>query len=329
MKIALVGAGKIVLSCLDALKDIAGIDIAALCVRQSSLQKGEALKSHYHIHAIYTDYDAMLQDSNIDVVYLGIPNHLHFSYSHKALSAGKHVICEKPFTSNYAQLLELVTLAKSTERYLFEAITSIHTPGFDYLQTHVAEVGEIKLVQANYSQYSSRYNDYVNGIVHPAFDPAASGGALYDINLYNIYNVCALFGAPESVSYTCNKGHNGIDTSGILVMNYGKFIAVCTGAKDSASPGYLTIQGTAGYVKITDIPSVCKHVEFSKAGTLIKHDAATDKNHMIYEFEAFRDIVNAQDMSRCYELLDIALIVSKVLEQARECCGIDFPLTQE
>lgn len=119
MKIALVGAGKIVLSCLDALKDIEGIDIAALCVRQE-VCKRRSIKSQYNIHSIYTDYDLLLQDSNIDFVYLGIPNHLHFSYSHKALSAGKHVICEKPFTSNYAQLLELVTLAKSTGRYLLK-----------------------------------------------------------------------------------------------------------------------------------------------------------------------------------------------------------------
>ncbi|MEI7347020.1 Gfo/Idh/MocA family oxidoreductase [Dickeya chrysanthemi] len=326
MRIALVGSGKIVLSCLEALVTIAGIELSALCVRQGSRQKGEELKNKYHIQSLYTDYDALLQDDNIDFVYLGLPNHLHFSYAHKALCAGKHVICEKPFTSNLAQLRELVSLAKSNNRYLFEAITAIHTPGFQYLKGKAAEIGDIKMIQANYSQYSSRYDDYVNGIVHPAFDPAMSGGALYDINLYNIYHVCALFGAPQSLHYSCNKGPNGIDTSGVLVMNYGAFIAVCMGAKDSASPSYFTIQGTAGYVKINDLPGVCKHIECSQQGALTRFDDSANSSHMVYEFEVFRDIFSAQDSARCYELLDTALVVADVLEKARACCGIEFPL---
>ncbi|AJC65872.1 Gfo/Idh/MocA family protein [Dickeya zeae] len=329
MKIALVGSGKIVAACLEVLSTIEGIELCALCVRPGSLSKGETLARQYTIRSLYTDYDAMLRDEHIDVVYLGIPNHLHYAYSHRALSAGKHVVCEKPFTSSYAQLLSLVTLAKSKKRCLFEAITAIHTPGFHYLKQNIAEIGDIKMVQANYSQYSSRYDDYINGIVHPAFDPASSGGALYDINVYNIYLVCALFGAPERVNYLCNKGHNGIDTSGVLVMSYHTFIAVCSGAKDSASPAYFTVQGTAGYVKVNDTPGVCKHVESVKQGQLATFDDTTDNHHMRYEFEVFRDIVNAQDLSRCYQLLDMALIVARVLEQARVCCDIDFPLIQE
>ncbi|GAB7216490.1 Gfo/Idh/MocA family protein [Dickeya oryzae] len=113
MKIALVGSGKIVATCLEVLATIEGIELCALCVRPRSLSKGETLARQYTIRALYTDYDAMLRDEHIDVVYLGIPNHLHYAYSHRALSAGKHVVCEKPFTSSYAQLLSLVTLTKS------------------------------------------------------------------------------------------------------------------------------------------------------------------------------------------------------------------------
>ncbi len=77
-----------------------------------------------------------------------------------------------------------------------------------------------------------------------------AGGALYDINLYNIYLLSALMGAPDSSHYICNKGFNGIDTSGILTAHFGRSVASCVGAKDSASPGYFIIQGTKGYICI-------------------------------------------------------------------------------
>ena len=70
------------------------------------------------------------------------------------------------------------------------------------------------MVQCNYSRISSRYRQYEQGIVLPAFDPACSGGCLYDINLYNLHFVTGLFGRPEEVDYYANLGFNGVDTSG-------------------------------------------------------------------------------------------------------------------
>ena len=119
----------------------------------------------------------------------------------------------------------------------------------------------VKLVQCNYSQYSSRYPDYLKGVVLPAFDPAFSGGSLFDINIYNVHFVCGLFGKPASVEYFANKGFNGIDTSGVLVMNYPEFIAVCVGAKDSQSPSHATVQGINGYIKLTSAPNTSRSVE--------------------------------------------------------------------
>lgn len=326
MKLGIVGSGNIVKEALIALDDVPEISLTAIVVREKSLATALELQAQYGIEKIYTDYEQCLSDAEIDTLYIGIPNSLHFDYTKRALIAGKHVICEKPFTSNYKELKELSDLARDNKLFLFEAITMIHSENFAYIKQQLAEIGDVKLVQCNYSQYSSRYQKYLEGEIHPAFDPQFAGGALFDINVYNIHFVCRLFGQPESVNYFANIGFNGIDTSGTVIMRYPTFSAVCSGAKDSQSPCHATIQGDKGYVKICGPTNAAEQVEFK----LIQSDAVTDNkgkyaHRMVDEFKVFAALCHSQDYSSCYELLDHSLIVVNVLTQARESAGIIFP----
>ena len=324
MKLALIGIGKIVQDVLDALTSVPGMTAYAFLARPASLARAQQLQQQYGVEKVYTDYQALLADPEIEVIYLGIPNHLHFDFAEQALRAGKHVICEKPFTSNLAEAEQLIQLARAQHCFLFDAVTAIHTPGFRWMQQQLPALGTIRLVQGNYSQYSSRYDDFLSGKVQPAFDPAMSGGALYDINLYNVYVACALFGAPKKVEYRCNYGFNGIDVSGIVTLHYADFIAVCCGAKDSDSPGHFTVQGTAGYVRIAGIPSVCQVAELGLRRSEITRFASPDGNRMVPEFTAFEDCIRRQDMAQCEAWQDLALIVAGVLESARHSAGIRF-----
>ncbi|HEF8772658.1 MULTISPECIES: Gfo/Idh/MocA family protein [Providencia] len=324
MKIALIGSGKIIMSALDALTQVQDIEVVALCVRASSIEKGKSICQQFSINKLYSDYEELLRDPQIEVVYIGLPNHLHYDYTYKALMADKHVICEKPFTPQWQQLQELVLLSHQRGLYLFEAITAIHTPGFQFIQQNMEKIGDIKVIQGNYSQYSSRYDDYLLGNVHAAFDPKQAGGALYDINLYNIYVLVALMGEPDSRHYICNKGHNGIDTSGVVTCQFGTTVATCTGAKDSASPGYFIIQGTKGYIRVEGAPSLCQSVEACIDGQVTKVSQNEHTNFMIFEFAFFRDQIASKQFVKCHELLELAIIVSKILTTSRNDVGIVF-----
>ena len=324
MKIGIVGSGNIVRTCLDAIAQIPSISCEAVVVRESSRAKGESLVQEFGINKLYTDYAAFLSDPTIDIVYIGITNNLHYEYTLAALNANKHVICEKPFTSNYAELLTLSALARKNHLFLFEAITTLYSPNVQFIQENISKLGDIKLVQCNYSQYSSRYSQYLAGTVLPAFDPAMSGGALYDINIYNLHFTCALFGAPLSVAYHANIGFNGIDTSGVLLLTYADFIAVCCGAKDSQSPSHATVQGTKGYLKLTSAPNTARSVECCFDNELSIVDNNKYENHMVYEFMNFEAMFMQNDYARCYKNLDHSLIVLNVLNEARKQAGIHF-----
>ena len=325
MKLGIIGSGNIVVDCLDALRDVEGIELVGIYVREKSIDKGKELSEKYGISKIYTEYEKILNDKDIDTVYIGIVNNLHFEYTKKALEYGKNVVCEKPFTSTTAELKILIELAKSKNLFLFEAITMLYSPNFKYIKENLRLVGDVKLIQCNYSQYSSRYNKYLEGVVLPAFDKNMSGGALYDINIYNVHFVIGLFGKPKSVKYTANLGFNGIDTSGILVLSYDGFSAVCCGAKDSESPNHATVQGVKGYIKLTSPAGVAKSVEYKVSKDIEMCNGDSNENRMINEFVAFERMLRENSFEECYENLNHSLIVMEILTDARKDAGINFP----
>ncbi len=322
MKLGIVGNGGIVVSALESIK---GTDIEAVALWCRNRDKGMPLCEQYGIETIYTDYDAFLQDRSYDVVYIGLINSLHYEYTKKALEAGRNVICEKPFTSTYAEANELVSLAKEKDLYLFEAIMSRYSQNYANIKKNLDRIGQIRLVQCNYSQYSRRYNTYKEGKVLPAFDPNLSGGALYDINVYNIHFVEGLLGKPEEVHYYANKGFNGIDTSGILLMRYPGFLVTCSGAKDSASNNGMMIQGDGGFIHVDSRPGMIRNITlYANDKDPQKLDIAEDPNPMQTEFVTIAKVIAEENTVQMHAWLEDTLTVMGVLQKARDDANIRF-----
>ena len=328
MKLAILGTGFIVKEgALTALKDVPEIETTAIFSRPKSKSVAEALAADYSIPQIYTDYDELLADPDIDFVYVGLINSVHYEYTKKALLAGKNVIVEKPFASAAAEVRELRDLALARHLYVFEAVTIHYLPNFCAIREFLPKLGTIRAVVANYSQYSSRYDKYLQGEVLPAFDPQRSGGALYDINIYNLNFIIGLFGAPESVNYTANLGFNGIDTSGVAALTYPGFFALAIGAKDTASPGYITIQGEKGWIRVTGAPNELRSFETHLLGTgVTTHNELNRYPHrMVHEFQEFAKMFHEKDYDRMAKGLDVSVAVLETAETARKQVGIVFP----
>lgn len=325
MKIGIVGSGGIVLSFLDALKYVEDVEAVSIWCREKSIEKAKKIAKNNGFEKVYTDYELMLKDDEIDFVYIGLPNNLHYEYSKKALEFNKNVINEKPFTSTIKEAETLAKLAKKNNLFLFEAITTLHTPNYKLIKEKLPEIGEIKIVSGNYSQYSSRYDAFLEGKIHPVFNPELSGGALVDINIYNLHFVTGLFGKANEVRYMANVAHNGIDTSGIVTLRFDKFNAVCIGAKDCGCESSVYIEGTKGYIKVSGSPGICSSFEvcLNKQEKEIFNEQQFS-NHMVYEICDFRDIYNSKNYKECYKLLEHSLDVIKETVQARKDAGIIF-----
>lgn len=318
MKLTVVGTGKIVEEALPIITATNGIQVQALVSTPRSREKAKTLAGQYQIQDLYTSLDQALANPDTDTVYVATPNHLHYEMSKAALLAGKHVICEKPFTLKEAQAQELAEIAKRKQLILLEAITNLYLENFAVLKEELANLGDIKIVDCNYSQYSSRYDAFKEGVIAPAFDPEKGGGALRDLNIYNIHLVVALFGLPKTVNYLPNM-ERGVDTSGILLMDYLDFKVVCIAAKDCSAEVRTTIQGNRGSLIVAGESNTLPQVQVTENGIEPRVINKNGSEHrMAAEFRVFQAIIDERDFERAQEALDHSLKVMKVLDLASQ-----------
>ena len=150
MKIGTVGTGAIVEEFLNAVSEVENVNCVAVYSRKQ--ETASNLANKFNIKKTYTDYESLLNDKEIEFIYIALPNSLHYEYTLKALKSGKNVINEKPFTSTIEEAETLIKTAKEKKLFLFEAITTIHLPNYIKVKESLSKIGKIKLVQCNYSK---------------------------------------------------------------------------------------------------------------------------------------------------------------------------------
>ncbi len=312
-RIGIVGTGKIITESVAALR-ATGWEVESIWGRDQT--KAATLADVLVIPRVYATYRELLA-SGVDFVYIGLANNVHFEYAMEALDAGVNVLVEKPFCSNSEQAETLVERARKKGLYLFEAISNIYLPTWNLVRERISDIGTIKLFQADFSQFSSRYTDYLAGRVATTFDLVCEGGAMRDLNIYNLHLAVSLFGMPTEVVPRSTKGYNGIDTSGVAMLVYPSLLAICSAAKDSGNPSRVVIQGEKGYILIEGMPNLLPSVEICLRGCEPEHHSPNRYEHRLcHEFEQFRNIFLRRDFSAMNRALDHTLAVMRVMDMA-------------
>lgn len=315
MKLGILGTGMIVKDLLTTIDQL-DIEIIKILGTENTLQETKDLCHQYHLDGYHLQYEDMLKD-DIDTIYVALPNFLHYSFAKKALENHKHVIIEKPITANTKELKELIDIAKQNDLYIIEAMNIHYLPAYQELKNYVNNIGDPKIISFNYSQYSSRYNAFKEGNILPAFDYHKAGGALMDLNVYNIHGIVGLLGKPQSIHYLANI-ENNIDTSGILTLDYGNFKAVSIGAKDCKAPVMLTLQGDKGVIRMdTPINQLRKFEFINNQNETLTINKNEEKHRLYYEFKEFIRMIDQQDRQKVDEMLKLSQIVSEIMEEAR------------
>ena len=341
MNLSIIGTGKIVHEALPVIAATEGITVRSILAREHSRAKAEALAGTFGIEEVTADYASVLADPQVDTVYIALINSVHYEYALQALQAGKHVILEKPVCLCCRELWSLANEARKRKLMLFEAVTLLHLPAFHLLHTELLpQLGALRHVECNYSQRSSRYDAYLRGEVLPAFDPSVGGGALMDINIYNLHFVLALLGKPYSAHYYARRGFNGVDLSGTAVLEYkdppptppvkegsgcallsGKaglspLFCLCTGAKDTDAPSFGLLQGDNGWLRIEGPVSTMSSITLCLRGQQPQQIPLPPVTHRLApEFFAFADILHREDYATMNRLLDHSLAVMQTMDE--------------
>lgn len=323
IRLGTIGSGKIVHSILDNVSATEGIRLTAVYSR--SRETGQKLAEAYGDCKVYTDMNEFLNDEQVNFVYIATPNLLHYEQAGKALLAGKNVICEKPFCTRAGQARELVALAKERGLFLIDAVPTAFLPNLEIVKKQLPRIGRVRLVLANFSQYSSRYDQLLRGEVTNIFNPEYGGGCLMDINFYNVYLNVVLFGKPGEAVYYPNLYKGLADTSGILVMRYDDFVSQAAGAKDTWGVNFFQIEGEKGYIYIKDGSGSFSEVRVVTKESEECFNEQSNPDRWSYEVQKMTKMILEGSPEIFYQGLDTMLETMEVLESARKGAGILFP----
>ncbi|MEK5479460.1 Gfo/Idh/MocA family oxidoreductase [Paenibacillus sp. FSL R5-0407] len=271
----------------------------------------------------YGSYEELVNDPDVDAIYVATPHPYHRDNVLTALNAGKAVLCEKPFTVNSAELEQLISSAKQQNLFLMEAMWTRFLPPIVQVRKWLEEgrIGEVKLVKAEFG-FRSDWNPQGR-----LLNPQLGGGALLDTGIYPVSFASMIFGTePEKVWSSADIGETGVDEKFSILLDYGKGrTATLNGAVrlDLTNDAY--IHGTEGTIHI---PSFLNATEAVLRVTGQEEEKFTDGRLSTgYSFEA-------EEVGRCLLegltespaiTLDESLGILKLLDAIRAQWGLKYP----
>lgn len=316
IKWAILGPGTIAADFAKALTDVNG---SVYAVGSRNVEKAKEFAGKYNVEKAYGDYDEMLNDDEIDVVYISTPHCNHHEYILKSLNNNKNVFCEKAITVNGNQLKEIVDLANKKNLIVAEAMTIYHMPLYKKLRKLVddGKLGKIKMIQVNFG--SLKEYDVTNRF----FSSDLAGGALLDIGTYALsFTRFFLSSQPDEILTTVKKFETGVDEqSGIILKNPDDEMAVISLTMRAKQPKRGIVCGELGYITIENFPRGDKATITYPDGSVETIEAGDTSKALSYEIE---------DMNRCIEnkdgsdTLKLSFDVMNIMDEVRNQWGLKY-----
>jgi predicted dehydrogenase len=220
---------------------------SAVAVGSRRAASAEAFGERFGIPNRHDTYTALVEDPEVDAVYVGTPHPLHHEDALLALRAGKHVLVEKPFTMNAAEAEELVREARQRGLFLMEAMWARFLPHMREIRRLLADgvLGEIVTVTADHSQW------FVQDASHRLFAPELGGGALLDLGIYPVSFAHMVLGTPDRVVALADPAFTGVDAQTSILLGYESGAhAALTCTLRALGPTRAAIVGTEGRIEI-------------------------------------------------------------------------------
>jgi xylose dehydrogenase (NAD/NADP) len=242
----IIGNATIARKCvIPAIFNSANGRIQALASRNP--KKAEALATKYNIPQLYSHYGSVIEDKQVDAVYVPLPNHLHKEWTIKALEAGKHVLCEKPLACNAAEAMEMAQVASKNGLHLMEALMYRFHPRSRVIHQMVSQgkIGALRLVHVSFCFH---IEEEILKKKENARLKKKGGGALLDVGCYGVSVARWMMGEnPESVQATAHFNSEGVDIHAAGVLHFrNKGLATFEASFISALQQTFSIVGEAG-----------------------------------------------------------------------------------
>ncbi|RCX20660.1 putative dehydrogenase [Fontibacillus phaseoli] len=219
-----------------------------LAAGSRTLASAEKFAEKFGLERAYGSYEELVNDPDIDAIYVATPHPYHKENVLTALNAGKAVLCEKPFTVNSLELEQLISSAKQKKLFLMEAMWTRFLPPIVQVRKWLEDgrIGEVKLVKAEFG-FRSDWNPQGR-----LLNPELGGGALLDAGIYPVSFASMIFGSkPDKIWSTAEIGETGVDEQFSIMLDYGQGkVAMLNGAVRLNLNNDAYIHGTEGMIHI-------------------------------------------------------------------------------
>ena len=320
----ILSAARIANKFCEGVRSLPDADLAAVGARDG--QRAREFAQKWQIPKAYGSYEELVNDPEVDAIYVATTHNFHREHTLLALNAGKPVLCEKPFAINAAESADMVSAARRNRLFLMEAMWTRFFPIMAKVRELVRDgaIGEPRMVQADFG-FRGDYDPNSR-----LFDPKLGGGALLDVGIYVVSFASMVLGEPDRVEGLATLAPNGVDEQAAITLGYPSgALASLTTAVRTSTQHEATILGTEGRIRI--------HPEFWKPErmTLYRNGRDPEDIHLPSTGSGFN--YEAAEVARCLRErklesdvmpLDETLAIMRTLDKLRDRWGIRYPMEQ-
>ncbi len=302
-------------------------DAELLAVGSRSQTAADTFADKFNIERRNSTYEALAQDPDIDVIYIGTPHSFHKENTLLCLTHGKAVLCEKPFAINATEAELMIQTAREKGVFLMEAMWTRYLPVMQRLRKLLADgvIGDVVQLTADFG-FKNTFNPK-----HRLYDPALGGGALLDIGIYPVSMASMVLGTPDRIQSIAYLGETGVDENAAILLAYdnNSALAVITTSMRVHSHRSAIINGTKGRITLPE--PWWKTPRF----TLEIHEGETTEIEVPITGNGYN--YQAVEVGRCLRAgllesdimpLDETLSVMQTLDKIRAQWGLKYPMEE-
>ncbi len=315
----ILGCGKIAKKFSSELAELPNANLYAVSSR--SKEKAQEFASEFHFKKAYGSYQELVEDENVDVIYVATPHSFHKEHTLHCLNHKKAVLCEKAFAINSKEVKQMITASKENNTFLMEAFWVIFRPKYLKVKEIIASenLGELKFVNSDF-MFNGDYNPQKR-----LYNTDLGGGSLLDIGIYPVFTALMFLGVPDQIKTIPHFSPTGSEES----------IAMLFGYKNGAT-AVLTSSFDSEYKNESELcfeHGIIKYERFSKDPIkLIKGEKTTEipfksGTHLGYKFEAMHvmECLDKNLKESPILPLSLSLKLMNILDAVRKDAGIVFP----
>lgn len=308
----IIGAGRIAHRFCEALSYDPRAKLIAVSCRSQA--KADAFKEVHPCNRAYDNFQAVIDDQEIDAVYIALPHLYHYEWVKKALLANKKVLVEKPATMNVEQMEEIKQLVIERQGLFMEAMKTRFVPGYIKAKELINDgiIGDLNKIETTFcGQVDYDPNSYL-------FEPV-QGGGLLDLGIYNIAYLDDYFNHEiNDIEVTSNHHDCGADSYVKATMKFGNQVGVVECGIDRNSENQVVMSGSLGKM-------IIKPIHRPQDIEIVLNDGQTTKHHLEYvhddfysEIEHFNDLIETNQTESKIMSLDNSVNCAKILATIRE-----------